>query len=160
MQMQMQSTGTARRCACLDRWGHAKSQSLRRVGLLRKRQEVLELLGDRRGQAADIDAIHSIATDLRDGNLLAEALCLRANLLIRANMSQRAFDSIKYAIQLFRSSRDVSGEGRARETAGLAYLNVRGYDMARIQFERARGAFRRAGIGLERRGVWSILERC
>src|SRR5574337_600971 len=75
----------------------------RRVELLKKRQEVRELLGDRAGQARDVDAIDAAACELKDTHLRGEAAVLRSNLLIRGNRGREALGAALYAIQTFRA---------------------------------------------------------
>jgi DNA-binding SARP family transcriptional activator len=114
----------------------------RRVDLLRKRQEVRELMGDRVGQAADVDAIDAAACELEDPHLRAEATVLRSNLLIRRNRGREAFESAQRAIQMFRTIGDMKGEARAREIAGLVHLSIRRYDLAQGEFRRVLSMYR------------------
>ena len=116
-----------------------------RARLLQKRQEVLDLLGDRDRQAADIAAIHAIAQQLGDKRLLAESLNLRGNLLIRLNAAGDALKCARFARRYFGEIGDGSGVARAYEIAGLAYDTVRRYSAASAKFERAREMFRRIG---------------
>jgi len=111
--------------------------------LLLKRQEVLDLLGDRRSQSADIDAIRVIAGRLNDQMLTAESLYLRANLLTRMNADQKALTNIRQAVQLFRATKDLRAEARSYETAGLIYNNLRKYSLASTEFRRALRLFHR-----------------
>src|SRR5256712_1535036 len=117
----------------------------RRSTLLRKRYEVLDLLGDRRGQSADIDAIQMIAGRLDDPRLQAEALYMRANLLIRMNADQEALADIRQAVKLFRAIKAMQSEARSYETAGLIYINLRRYSLASAEFRRALRLFRQSG---------------
>ncbi len=107
------------------------------VELLKKRQEVRELLGDRVGQASDVDAIDSAARELKDTRLHGEAAVLRSNLLIRKNRGREALGVALHAMQIFRAIGDVAGESRAHEIVGLVYLNIRRYDLAQAAFQRA-----------------------
>ena len=109
----------------------------RRVELLKKRQEVRELLGDRAGQARDVNAIDEAASELKDARLHGEAAVLRSNLLIRGNRGREALGVALHAIHTFESIGDVAGESRAHEIVGLVYLNVRRYDLAQAAFQRA-----------------------
>src|SRR3989442_14032405 len=109
----------------------------RGVELVKKRQEVRELLGDRAGQARDVDAIDAAACELKDNHLHGEAAVLRSNLLIRGNRGREALGVALHAIQTFRAIGDVAGECQAREILGLVYLNVRRYDLAHAAFHRA-----------------------
>jgi DNA-binding SARP family transcriptional activator len=109
----------------------------RRVELLKKRQEVRELLGDRAGQARDVDAIDAAAYELKDTHLRGEAAVLRSSLLIRGNRGREALREALHAIRTFRAIGDVAGESRAHEIAGLVYLNIRRYDLAQSAFQRA-----------------------
>ncbi len=109
----------------------------RRVDLLKKRQEVRELLGDRAGQAKDVDAIDAAACELKDTRLRGEAAVLRSNLLIRGNKGREALGVALHAIQTFRTIGDVAGESRAHEIAGLVYLSIRRYDLAQAAFQGA-----------------------
>jgi tetratricopeptide (TPR) repeat protein len=114
----------------------------RRVELLKKRQEVRELLGDRVGQARDVNAIGEAASELKDTHLRGEAAVLRSNLLIRGNRGREALGVALHAIQTFESIGDVAGESRAHEIVGLVYLNVRRYDLAQGAFQRALSMYR------------------
>ncbi|MDR7401360.1 MAG: AAA family ATPase [Armatimonadota bacterium] len=116
----------------------------RRVGLLLKRQAVLDLLGERDAQGADIDALTAAAGTLRDRRLLAEALRLRAGLLLRLNRNEQALEAARQATQISRSLRDLCGVARAAEVSGLAYINMRRYDLARSTMLRTLAAYRRA----------------
>jgi tetratricopeptide (TPR) repeat protein len=109
----------------------------RRVELLKKRQEVRELLGDRAGQAGDVDAIDAAANELKDLHLRGEAAILRSNLLIRGNKGREALRVALHATQTFRALGDVAGESQAHEIVGLAYLSIRQYDLAQAEFQRA-----------------------
>jgi len=122
-----------------------RETQLRRAALILKRQGVLDLIGDRRGQSADLDAILSIAERLSDHKLLAEALHLRANLLMRTNANEAALTTIRKATQLFRAAKDLRAEARVYETAGSVYNNLRRYDLASAEFRRALRLFRRLG---------------
>src|SRR5712692_9485215 len=113
-----------------------------RVELLKKRQEVRELLGDRVGQARDVDAIDVAASELKDTHLRGEAAVLRSNLLIRGNRGREALGVALHAIQTFESIGDVAGESRSHEIVGLVYLNVRRYDLAQGAFQRALTMYR------------------
>src|SRR5713101_2786056 len=113
-----------------------------RVELLKKRQEVRELLGDRVGQARDVDAIDEAASELKDTHLRGEAAVLRSNLLIRGNRGREALGVALHAIQTFESIGDVAGESRSHEIVGLVYLNVRRYDLAQGAFQRALTMYR------------------
>jgi DNA-binding SARP family transcriptional activator len=116
----------------------------RRAALLLKRQAVLDLLGDREAQGADIDALTAIAGALQDRRLLAEALRLRAALLIRLNRSDQALDAARQATSLSRALKDLAGVARSIEACGLAYINMRRYDLARSTMLRTLAAYRRA----------------
>ncbi len=116
-----------------------------RASLLQKRQDVLDLLGDRDRQAADIAAIHALARQLGDKRLLAESLNLRANLLIRLNAGGDALNNARLANRYFARIGDDAGVARSCETAGLAYDNLRRYSEASTEFERAQEMFRRLG---------------
>ncbi len=97
----------------------------RRLSLLVKRQEVLELLGDRRGQLEDIDSIYEIGCRFGDRSVQAIALSLRASLFVRLNAAQKAIGAAGKARQLFRAMNDMTGEARSCLTIGVAYSNLR-----------------------------------
>jgi tetratricopeptide (TPR) repeat protein len=115
----------------------SESGLYRRVQLFKKRQEVRELLGDRAGQARDVNAIDEAASELKDTHLRGEAAVLRSNLLIRANRGREALGVALHAIQTFKAIADVAGESRAHEIVGLVYLSIRRYDLAQGAFQRA-----------------------
>jgi len=103
--------------------------------MLKKRQEVRELLGDLAGQAADIAAIEAAAEVLKDGRTRGEAAVLRSNLLIRGNRGREALELVCQAIQLYRTIGDLEGESRAHEIAGLVHLTSRRFDPAQSEFQ-------------------------
>lgn len=126
----------------------------RRARLLLKRQSVLDLMGDRRGQAHDIRESLVIATRLDDVSLKAEAEFQHSRLLCRENMNDKALGAADRALRLYRQLRDSQGEARASESLGLAHMNVRDQRGARYAFERALALFRKAGdIGGEARAL-------
>jgi len=114
-----------------------------RAGLLQKRQDVLDLLGDRDRQAADVGAIYAIAQQLSDKRLLGESLTLRANLLIRLNAAGEAMKCARLACRHFSEIGDAGGVARSHEAVGLAYENLRRYSAASAEFRRAQKVFRR-----------------
>lgn len=142
----------------LDRSSPPAPQSLRhRATLLQKRQEALEVLGDREGQAADIVSIHAIARQMHDKRLLAESLLLRANLLVRINAPADALKSARSASRRFRRIRDLTGVARAREVTGVAYENMRRYSLASAEFGRSLRMFRQVGdLSGEARGLMHL----
>lgn len=115
----------------------------RRAALLLKRQDALDILGDREGQSVDIEATIQIARRLGDRSLLARALDRRAQLLTRINASEDALHSVRSAIRMFRAMGDLAGEARAHETAGLVHFNVRKHRSSRSEFLQALTLFRR-----------------
>lgn len=115
-----------------------------RARLLQKRQDVLDLLGERDMQGSDITAIHAIAQKLGDKRLLAESLNLRANLLIRLNHAADALKCTRLASRYFRGIGDGGGIARSHEVAGLAYDTLRRYSAASAEFECAKEMFRQA----------------
>jgi DNA-binding SARP family transcriptional activator len=126
----------------------------RRAKLLLKRQAVLDLTGDRRGQARDIREALAIATRLDDPGLKAEAEYQYSRLLCRENLNDKALGAAERAIRLYRQLRDSQGEAWASESLGLAHMNGRDQSGARRAFQRALALFRRAGdIGGEARAL-------
>jgi len=121
----------------LDGFRSSEKSLRRRVELLKKRQEVRELLGDRAGQARDVDAIDAAACELKDTHMCGEAAVLRSNLLIRGNRGREALGVALNAIRTFRAIGDVGGESRAHEIVGLVYLSFRRYSLAQAAFQRA-----------------------
>ncbi len=117
----------------------------RRVALLHKRQDALELLGDRERQTEDIASMHALAQVLNDKRLLAESLRLHANLLIRVNAAGDALKSARQAGRLFERVKDVRGVARVHETSGMAYENLRRYSAASAEFGKALRLFRQIG---------------
>ncbi len=102
----------------------------RRLSLLVKRQEVLEILGDRSGQLKDIDSIYEIGCGFGDHPVQALALSLRANLFVRLNAAEKAIEAADKARQLFRMMNDIAGEARSCLTIGVAYSSLRRYHKA------------------------------
>jgi tetratricopeptide (TPR) repeat protein len=126
-----------------DRGYPENAEHLRlRADLLWKRQDVLDLLGDRERQAADIAAIQALALRLEDKRMHAESLYLRANLLIRANAADDALNCVRLANRYFGKIGDRGGAARSHETIGLAYENLRQYSLASVEFKRAQEMFR------------------
>lgn len=118
---------------------------MRRCGLLTKRQDVLDILGDRTKQIQDIDSIYHIGSKLGDRGVQAQALSLRATLFVRLNVTEKAIKAATRARDLFSSLRDASGEARSYLTTGLALLNLRRYKQSYESIRRAFNLFHRAG---------------
>jgi len=142
----------------LTRWesqrGNGPDREGRRARLLLKRQAVLDLIGDRRGQAQDVREALRIAARLGDLSLRADAEYHHSRLLCRENLNQMAIGAANRAIRLYRRLRDSLGEANAFESLGLAYMNVRDQPAARFAFQDALGLFRKAGdIGGEARAL-------
>lgn len=116
----------------------------RKAALLLKRQSVLDLMGDRRGQANDIEKVFKIAARLNDPGLLAQTEYHHSRLLCRENSNQKALGAASRAVQLYQQVRDPQGEANALESMGLAYVNLRDQRGARAAFRRALILFRRA----------------
>lgn len=115
----------------------------KRLQLLVKRQEVVELLGDREGQAREVRGINEIANELGDPSASALALYLQANLMIRMNLSEEAIHTATRACQAFCELKDVLGQARSFVTIGLAYGNLRRYDLEISNLKHALSLFRR-----------------
>jgi len=117
----------------------------RRCALLIKRLNVLEVLGERSRQLEDIESIYRIGYQLHDPQIQARALSLRATLLVRLNLPDKAIDSAIEARHLFHSFKDARGEARSLLTKGQALLSSRRYKQALRCMRSARSLFRRVG---------------
>jgi DNA-binding SARP family transcriptional activator len=144
--------------ASLARWGGRGRKGAvverRRARLLLKRQAVLDLMGDRRGQAQDVREALRLAVRWGGPTLKAEAYYHHSRLLCRENRNDEALSAADRAIRLYRRLRDTHGEATAAESLGLVYMNVRDPRGASSAFKQARSLFQRAGdIGGEARAL-------
>lgn len=115
-----------------------------KAALLLKRQESLDLIGDRTQQTKDVDTLHLIASKLADSSLQAHASLLRCQVLTRLNKSREALDAAREADSLFRHARDRLGAARAQEVMGLVYVSLRNRRRAEACFNQALTLFREA----------------
>lgn len=115
----------------------------RRATLLLRRQEVLDLLGNRQAQTDDIESLLGAARELKDHGLFAQALYLRANFLARMNANRQALATTRKAARIFATIADVAGEARTHEAMGLVYINLRQQREAYASFKSALTLFRR-----------------
>jgi tetratricopeptide (TPR) repeat protein len=119
---------------------------LRRLAeLLLKRQEVLDLTGDRSAQGEDILSVLRVARAVQDQALLGKGLLLRSQVLSRMNKNGEALRLARMAESLFNRSRDLTGEARAAEAVGLTYVNLRNREKAQEAFERSLRLFLEVG---------------
>ncbi len=133
--------------AILERFGVSdQTERLRcQCTLLAKRQEVLDVLGDRSKQLEDIELICRIGSKLGDCGILARTLSLRATLFVSLNLSEQAIETATRARALFSSLNDADGEARSYLTTGRALVNLRRYDQAFKSFQKALCLFQQAG---------------
>ncbi len=130
-------------------------ESLRKkAALLLKRQEVLDLWGDRPGQSRDIEAVLAIASELKDPLLKAHGELLRSQVLSRMNRSTEALEVARRSEAVFSLVGDVSHSAQAWESVGLAYVNLRNQVEAKRAFRKALLMYRRIG---ERAGEARVL---
>lgn len=115
-----------------------------RALLLLKRQDLFDLVGDRRKQGQDIREVFRIATQAKDVTLLAQAEFRHSRLLCRGNFNKEAVQAAERAAQLFKQIQDSHGEAYAYESMGLAYINLRDLRGARFSFRHALTLFRAA----------------
>jgi len=116
----------------------------RTAALLLKRQEALDLIGNRTGQARDIEAVLQIASALRDRSLVARGMFHRSQVLCRMNLNREAVVAGLESERLFMEGGNVEGAARAAEAVGTAYINLRNQKEARKAFGRSLALFRRA----------------
>lgn len=116
----------------------------RKAVLLLKRQESLDLTGDRAQQSRDIEEVLQIAGVLGDNNLLAQGMFHRSQVLSRINLNREALAAGLGSERLFMGSGDIKGAARAAEAVGLAFMNLRNQNKARRAFKRSLLLFRRA----------------
>ncbi len=126
----------------------------RRLALLVRRHDTLERLGDREEQAREIEAIEEAARELDDQSACALAMHLRANLMIRLNATEAAIHTADCARKVFHGLGDLREEARSCVTIGLAYENLRRYDLETSNLERALSLFRQVH---DRRGEATVL---
>lgn len=117
----------------------------KKASLLLKRQDALDLAGNRELQAKDVEDLHSIAAKLGDYHLQAQSAFLRSQVLTRLNKSHEALDAAEEAQGLFTVAKDRLGAARAVEVTGLVYVNLRDHARARVSLTRALSLFRRLG---------------
>ncbi|HXF81373.1 MAG TPA: BTAD domain-containing putative transcriptional regulator [bacterium] len=119
---------------------------LRRLAeLLLKRQEVLDLTGDRTAQGEDILSVLRVARAVQDRSLLGKGLLLRSQVLSRMNKNGEALRLARTAESLFNRSGDITGGARAAEAVGLTYVNLRNREKAQEAFERSLRLFQEGG---------------
>jgi len=112
-------------------WTNYSKELLRnQYVLLAKRQESLDVLGDRLRQLQDIDSMHSIGMTLDDRVMQAKALALRATLLVRLNQAEKAIEAATKSRELFSSLNDYHGQAQSFLTVGLAFQSLRLYKQA------------------------------
>lgn len=117
----------------------------KKASLLLKRQDALDLGGNRELQARDIEDLRSIAAKLGDYQLQAQGAFLRSQVLTRLNKSQEALDAAEEARGLFTLAKDKLGAARAVEVTGLVHVNLRDHARAHSSLTRALSLFRRLG---------------
>jgi len=118
--------------------------SLKKRAVLRlKRQEVLDLMGDRTSQSNDIEAALSIADQLRDNDLKAQAVFLQSQVLCRMNSNDRALAAARQAEALFLETGNEAGAAKACEAMGVVHTYLRDQAEAGEAFRRALFLFRR-----------------
>jgi DNA-binding SARP family transcriptional activator len=133
----------------------------RRISLLLKRQEVLELLGRCLHQVGDLDQIVEYATRQGDSHLLARCHCLRARSLGRMNKNTEALHAVATARRLYRMMNDSSGEARTHEIAAMVHINLRDARRVQLAYEKALSLFRsshdRHGIARVAGGIGALM---
>lgn len=116
----------------------------RKIALLLKRQEILELLGRCADQIRDLEEISDYATRMNDQQLLASCCCLRARSLGRLNRNVEALRAASMARRLYDLTKDLRGRGRAFEISAEVYTNLRDARGVRLSYQRALSLFRQA----------------
>lgn len=136
---------------------NSAEEAVRRAQLLLKRQAVLDLIGDREGQARDIREALKLAVRVGDLRLRAEAEYYHSRLLCRENLNAKALSAASSAIRMYQQVGDPLGEANASESLGLAHMNVRDQSSARAAFRQALKLFRKArDIGGEARALMHL----
>jgi len=116
----------------------------KRIQLLIKRHEVLEVLGDPT-RVDHINSIHDLSKGLDDKRLHARVQYLRARTISRLKRPEEALVAAIAACKLYRDIGDLSGEAAATETLGEIYLYLRDNDKAKVKLEKAIHLFHQAG---------------
>lgn len=124
-----------------------KNRLRRKVQLLIKRHEILEVLGDP-NRLDHINSIHDLVSELEDKSLLARIQYLRARVIARSKTPEDALAPAITACKLYREIGDLRGEATATETLGEIYLNLRSLDQAKVKFDRAIRLHREAEDGI------------
>lgn len=117
----------------------------RRISLLLKRQEVLELLGRCSQQIEDLNEIVEYAAKRSDRALNARCHCLRARSLGRMNRNVEALEAAAEARRLYKSMNDPGGQARSQEITAMIHSNLRNARGVRVAYEKAMSLFRLAG---------------
>lgn len=116
-----------------------------KVSLLLKRQDSLDLVGDRTKQVRDIEVLASIARKLVDYSLQAHAALLRCQVLTRMSKHREALEAAEEAGTLFALTQDKLGAARAVEVKGLVQISLRNRRKAESCFKRAINLFQESG---------------
>lgn len=122
----------------------SKDRFRKKILLLIKRHEILEVLGDP-GRLDHINSIHDLASKLEDKGLMARVEYLRARIMARSKSPGGALVPATTACKLYREIGDLRGEATATETLGEIYLYLRDHDRARRKLVRAIRLFRQNG---------------
>lgn len=122
----------------------SKDRFRKKILLLIKRHEILEVLGDP-GRLDHINSIHDLASRLEDKGLLARVQYLRARIIARSSAHEEALGAATLARKLYRGIADLRGEAAATEMLGEIYLYLRDYDRAKGILDQAIDLYRHAG---------------
>jgi DNA-binding SARP family transcriptional activator/uncharacterized protein YqgQ len=118
-----------------------KDRLRKKIHLLIKRHEVLEVLGDP-NRVDHINSIQDLVSGLVDKGLLARIQHLRARTIARSKKPEEALVAATTACRLYREIADLGGEAAATETLGEIYLYLRDHDRAKAKLDRAIHLFR------------------
>lgn len=121
-----------------------KDRLRKKVQLLIKRHEILEVLGDP-NRLGHVDYAYDLASELEDKRLLARVEYLRARTVSRSRSPGKAIVPAETACKLYHEISDLRGEATATEILGEIYLYQRNHNRAKGRLDRAIHLFREAG---------------
>lgn len=126
-----------------------------RFQLLLEREWVNDLHGDRAAQAADIDALESLAQDLGEPAMLAEASLRRTYLTGDTADFAAALAASDRTIALARAAGLPEAESTALRTGGAALRAMGRFDDALDRFEQALAVAQAAGLEYQEATAWT-----
>ena len=127
-----------------------ETETAARYDLLRAREKVYDLMGDRQNQAQELDQLTALADQLGDDRRRAEAALRRAVYNQQITDFQGCIEAAKQAISLSQSPDTAQTAAEAQLQWGVALIRLADYVAARPHIEDA--------LALSRAGHWANVE--